>query len=289
MLLLLKLLNKPIVVTIHGVIPLSQLNKIFMKENRINGNLNILKFGLFSITKMICSFSNIVIVHEKYFKTVLSKQYKIQKKRICVIPHGIEERNDVIKKSKAKEILRVKNKKVLLFFGYLAGYKGIETLIDVFQYIKDKNCVLFIAGGYHPRLKRDSKYLRYIETLKKRAKNTSQNIIFTGHVPEEKISLYFSSADLVIFPYKVAMASSGPMTFAISYEKPFIVSESMKNILSLPFMTFENNPKSLAKKIEIFFRDKRLINFVIKKIKVFKKRCLWLNIVKNTIRVYENL
>jgi glycosyltransferase involved in cell wall biosynthesis len=283
--LLLKLLNKPIMVTIHGVIPLSKLNGEFIEENKLNGNPSILKSELYLLTKLIVKLSTYTIVHEKKLKEVLQYEYKCNSSKIFVIPHGIENRKDSIENWKAKQLLGYRDKKIVLFFGYLTGYKGIELLIEAFNYLDDKDAVLIIAGGEHPRLKEEESYKNYIATLKKKATDTGKEIVFTGFVPEEKIAIYFSAADVVVCPYTVFMSSSGPLSLSLAYSRPFIVSESFKDAIGFEDIIFKNNPKELSKKIEII-----LNNFLkqdsLHKLDELKQGRLWSAVSKKTCETY---
>lgn len=286
--LLLKLLNKPIIVTIHGVIPLSKLNEEFIEENKLNGNPFILKAGLYSLVKLIIKFSTCTIVHENKLKEILQDEYKCNSSKIQVIPHGIEEREDSIESNKAKQMLGFQDKKIVLFFGYLTGYKGIELLIEAFDHLDDKDAVLIIAGGEHPRLKEEESYKKYIGSLKKKAKDTGRNVIFTGFVPEEKIAIYFSATDVVVCPYTVFMSSSGPLSLSMTYAKPFLVSESYKGVIKLEELIFRNDPKDLAEKIGMIINAKsslkeHALNYCMQ----MRKERLWSTITDKTYEVYQ--
>jgi glycosyltransferase involved in cell wall biosynthesis len=286
--LLLKLLNKPIIVTIHGVIPLSKLNEEFIEENKLNGNPFILKAGLYSLVKLIIKLSTCTIVHENKLKEILQDEYKCNSSKIQVIPHGIEEREDSFESVRAKWRLAFQDKKVVLFFGYLTGYKGIELLIEAFDHLDDKDAVLIIAGGEHPRLKEDESYRKYIASLKKKAIDTGRNIIFTGFVPEEKIAIYFSAADVVVCPYTVFMSSSGPLSLSLAYAKPFLVSESYKGVIELEELIFRNDPRDLAEKIDLIINTKSSIkeNALNYSMNMRKER-LWNTIANKTYEVYR--
>ncbi len=282
LLFLVKILRKPTIVTIHGVIPLSKFSNEFMEQNNMKGNALILKYGLWGITKLICWFSDKIVVHGSYFKNILATEYGIDRKKIAVIPHGIEERRDLIPKKKAKQILGVEDKNTLLFFGYITGYKGIETLINAFGYLDDKKYVLFIAGGEHPRLKKDIKYRDYIKKLEEMAKKVSKNIIFTGFIPGEKIYLYFSAADLAILPYTVAMSSSGALSLIMAYEKLFLVSNAFKNVIESDEFIFGESPQELAEKIENLFSYEDLHERCLRNLKKIREKNSWKNVAQKT-------
>ena len=286
--LLLKLLNTPIIVTIHGVIPLSKLNKEFIEENKLNGNPFILKAGLYSLVKLIIKLSTCTIVHENKLKEILQDEYKCNSSKIQVIPHGIEEREDSFESDRAKQMICFQYKKIVLFFGYLTGYKGIELLIEAFNCLDEKEAILIIGGGEHPRLKEDESYKKYIVSLKKKAIDTGRNIIFTGFVPEEKIAMYFSAADVVVCPYTVFMSSSGPLSLSLAYSKPFLVSESYKGVIELEELIFRNDPKELAEKIALIINSKsslkeHALNYCMQ----MRKERLWNTIANKTDEVYR--
>lgn len=288
LLLLLKILNKPIIVTLHGVIPLSKLNSEFIEENKLNGNPVILKTGLKSLVKLIAKLSTRTIVHEDKLKEILQDEYKCNPSKICVIPHGIEDRNDSIDNGKAKQLLGNPDKKIILFFGYLTGYKGIELLIEAFNYLDNKDAVLIIAGGEHPRLKEDESYKSYISALKKKATDTSKNIVFTGFVPEEEIALYFSAADVIVCPYTVFMSSSGPLSLCLAYQKPFIVSESFKGVIGFEEFIFRNDPKDLGNKIAMVLDPNNILKeHSLNLCQQLRQMRLWSTVSEKTCEVYR--
>lgn len=286
---LLKLLNKPIIVTIHGIIPLSKLNDEFIEQNKLKGKKIILKTELYWLTKLIVKLSDSIIVHEDKLKEILQSEYRCNPSKIKVIHHGIEDHKYLIENDRAKQILGYQSKKIVLFFGYLTGYKGIELLIDAFNYINDKDTVLIIAGGEHPRLKEDEDYKEYIKGLKNKAIETGKNIIFTGFVPEEDIAIYFLAADMVVCPYKVFMASSGPLSLSLAYLRPFIVSEQLKDMINFDDTIFRNDPKDLAKKIDMILNNSSLKERLLNICAQIREERLWSSISNETCELYRIL
>jgi hypothetical protein len=56
-----------------------------------------------------------------------------------------------------------------------------------------------------------------------------KHMTHTGFVPDEKVYLYYSAADLVVMPYEVFMSASGPFSRALAHQKPIILSEKLKD------------------------------------------------------------
>lgn len=291
LLLVLKFLNIPSVTTIHGIVPLSSIDINFVKENKSNLPPFIAKLGFLILTKCINFLSSVIIVHEKKFIDLLQNEYNCRHSKCKVIHHGIEVKNDSIPKLDAKHELGLENKKVILFFGYITGYKGIELLIDAFEILAKTNddYVLLLAGGEHPRFLNVPSHKEYVNNLKNRTNNISSQIIFTGFVPENKIPIYFSSADVVVFPYTVGMASSGSMSFAIAYNKPFLVSEAFGDIVGVKEAVFNKNPEDLADKMRTCLSSEAIQNKLISLSSKLKEERSWDKAGESTNNLYHEI
>lgn len=203
-----------------------------------------------------------------------------------MIHHGIEERNDSIEKTKAKRTLGFSGKKVIFTFGYITSYKGTELLIESAKFLATPNWTLVITGGPHPRLSGNSEYQKYVLDLREKASNMFKDrIIFKGFIPEGEIPLYFSAADLTVFPYKICMHTSGPLALAISYEKPFLISDSFKGVFRGDVL-FRNNPRDLAQKMDQFFKDAKMRLENLKYVKGLKKERVWGKVAEQSCNLY---
>ena len=127
----------------------------------------------------------------------------------------------VYEKEKSKEILHIeKDKSVLLFFGLIRSYKGLEYLIyampEIIKYKKD--CILLIVGEfYEPK----EKYITLINSL-----NIDENVIVIDqYINNEDVPLYFCCADVVVLPY-VEASQSGIIQIAFGLEKPVITTNA---------------------------------------------------------------
>lgn len=205
----------------------------------VHGQLNLpekgfkptlLTFLLRLFYRIILLFSSQVIVFDEYLKGQLGKFGSPEK--IVVIPHGIETFTDLPTQKEAKTKLNLpQDRPILLYFGFLAWYKGTDILLDAYAKLPEKNRpVLVIAGGPNPNHTDKKFYQDYIESLTKKAE--SEGAIITGFVPEELIPYYFAASDVCILPYRTFMSSSGPLSFVFAAHKPFLLSHRLKPVFA---------------------------------------------------------
>ncbi|HSE83703.1 MAG TPA: glycosyltransferase, partial [Thermodesulfobacteriota bacterium] len=106
-------------------------------------------------------------------------------------------------------------KKIVCYAGNLYVGRGINLLTEVALRLKD---VLFvIVGGVEEDIDR---YM-YVARMK-----SAENVIFIGFVPHKKVSLYLSSADVLVMPYTSQMTIKGG-TNAVEFTSPIKLFEYM--------------------------------------------------------------
>lgn len=222
------LLRKNILLVIHQVLfDIRDLSgHIGIKPNNLK--LNILNFGLKWFYFLLTLGAKKIVVLEEEFKKRLSKVTNLQK--IHVISHGVDTDIKSVDRFKARKRFGIKNDEfVILYFGYLTWYKGVDFLISALKdkkYINGRKIRLVIAGGASFTQEQKIHYQRFIAKVDGLIKSSS-NVIATGFVKEENISPIFAISDLVVLPYRTFMSSSGPLSLAISYKKPFLISKSL--------------------------------------------------------------
>jgi glycosyltransferase involved in cell wall biosynthesis len=277
-------------ITFHGVVSLDQVTPAFVKENNSALPAPLVKAALWMLYKLLSFASDAIIVHEEPFKQRLIEQYKVSSSKIHVIPHGVESKDRIERNVALCEIGLEPTAQVVLFLGYLTGYKGIDLLIEGYaEYVTqnpDKKSVLVIGAGKHPKLKDDAKYLHesYERLEQKAAKMIpSHRYRWDGFIPEEKLQAYYSASQLSIYPYTVAMSSSGPMAMSIAYNVPFIGSDVFDEFFDYEGHFFEQNPVAFA---EVLGRvlDGTETNDLIAQL---REERLWPNVAKKHLLAYE--
>jgi D-inositol-3-phosphate glycosyltransferase len=142
---------------------------------------------------------------------------------------------------------------VILFFGHLREYKGVDVLIRAFAKVRERRAgaVLVIAGKEQPGLL--DRYRRLIDE-----EGIAGSVILRGgYVKEAEMAGLFRQADLVAFPYRES-DGSGAVQLAYSFGKPVVASgvgvmpEIVEDGIN-GYLTPPDDPGALADAIVRFF------------------------------------
>ena len=228
----------PVVITFHGVISYKHLDELQLNELPFLFRLimAVLKVNL----RQISWLSNKIIVHDDYLKEVIEKEYGVKTSKVLVINHGIEH-NATMDSVKARNILNISANKVILFFGYLSKRKGLEQLMEAFIKVKDDlpDTLLIIGAGKNPRLSKKLEYMEYYNYIQTKAKEVDA-IRFVGFIPETKLKIYISAADVIVFPYSIPISASGPLSISLGFNKLVLCSDipTFKKIIKTDKLLF---------------------------------------------------
>ena len=197
--------------------------------------------------------------------------------RIKVLPHPVYSNFGLpIDKEKARNYLKLKDEKLILFFGFIRDYKGLDVLFNSLKILKaETDLRLIVAGEFYSNRE---KYLKLAEEL-----GIKENLLlFTDFIPTSEVKYYFSASDCVILPYRDA-TQSGIVQIAMNFRKPVIatnvggLSEVIENGKT-GFIVEKENPTALAGAIKKFYSENKEEEFV-KNISVEVKKYSWKNFV----------
>ena len=260
-------------------------------------------------TRIICIADNI-IPHEKRFgdkpftryfikpvdafitmsEKVLSdlRLFTTEKKALLVTHPLYDNFGEKISKETARKELKIKDEElIILFFGFIRKYKGLDILLDAMQIIKNekvnnKPIKLLIAGEFYDDRKL---YEEQIERL-----GIKNNLILhTDFIPDKEVRNYFCAADVVIQPYRNA-TQSGVIPVAYHYEVPMIVT----NVGGLPKMVpdykvglvAKPTAASLAEKILEYFKKGE--DYFLPHLLEEKKKYSWTKMLKSIFELVNN-
>jgi glycosyltransferase involved in cell wall biosynthesis len=170
------------------------------------------------------------------------------------------------------------NERIILFFGFIRKYKGLDILLRAMAdpLIKNAGIRLLVAGEFYED---SAQYKQLIEEIK----IGSRLILKTDFIPDSEVQYILCAADAVIQPYRNA-TQSGVTPLAYHFEKPMIVSNvgsfSEHILHEQTGLVTAAEPNALAAAIIKFYELGE--EFFIPHLRIEKKKYSWKNLV-NTI------
>ena len=166
----------------------------------------------------ICKMAQKIIVMSHKAIEFLVNIYKIDKRKIVYIEHGVPDIQ--FNQQQTKKEFNLENNKVLLTFGILSRNKGIETVIKALPKVIEKHPEVFyiVLGKTHPNVLRYSgeEYRTYLRHLVK-SLNLDKHVVFLNEFMNQKeLFKYLSASDIYITPYlNEAQITSGTLSYAV--------------------------------------------------------------------------
>ncbi len=169
-------------------------------------------------------------------------------------------------------------KRVLLFFGFIRPYKGLDILLAAFRSVarEDPDTSLLIVGeSFYAHEGEASTKDRFLQNLPKDDPVRSQMVWIDRYVPNEEVGHYFAAADVFVAPY-LSVTQSGPLTIAYAFDKPIIASDlpAFRECVCVGesgYLFETGNAEDLAKTIKRFFKTP----VSGEKVKRFRQRLDW--------------
>jgi glycosyltransferase involved in cell wall biosynthesis len=134
-------------------------------------------------------------------------------------PHPVYDRfGAAVDRAGARTRLGIRARHVVLFFGYVRAYKGLDVLINAMPMVaRDFDVELVVAGEFYDDRR---KYEELISTVAPDGLIT----LHPDYASTEKVRDYFSAADVVVLPYRSA-TQSGIAQIAYNFDVPVIASD----------------------------------------------------------------
>lgn len=228
------------------------------------------------------------IAHTPYSKRQLI-HLGIPEDRISIIPHGILklDRNGA-DEQRAQHQRPVKDEKIVLFWGTIKPYKGVDVLVHAFaklpRYLRNQ-ARLWIVG--RPRMP--------VESLKRVAMDLGVAHRITWNlrfVPDDQLHRWLEAADVVVFPYRNVDGSGALMT-TLPYGKPIIATDvgGFPDVLEdgvHGYLVPSDDPARLAEVLRTVLQDPELSAKMGREIlRLAQAIPSWAEIARQTIAAYR--
>lgn len=126
---------------------------------------------------------------------------------------------DIVSKEESRKHLGLPvHEKIILFFGFIRKYKGLDLLLEAMNNssIREANIKLLIAGEFY-----DNK--EEYESIISKYNLANTLYLRTQFIDNSEVKYYLGASDFVIQPYKHA-TQSGVTPLAYHFEKPMLVT-----------------------------------------------------------------
>ncbi|HET8638889.1 MAG TPA: glycosyltransferase family 4 protein [Solirubrobacterales bacterium] len=166
-----------------------------------------------SRARRVLSRMDAVVAHSEHGAARLRDQLGIDPARVRTIPHGAFDYLTALPEEKPlPEELEGAEGPVILFFGLLRPYKGLDVLLEAFTGLEGAE--LWIVGN--PRMD--------VEPLRRLAAAAGGRVRFlTRFVEEAEMPPIFRRADVLVLPYRDA-EHSGVLYSGLAFGKPMVLS-----------------------------------------------------------------
>lgn len=145
-----------------------------------------------------------------------------------------------------------RDKKIILFFGFIRAYKGLDNLIRATAFLPDDYCVV-IAGEMY------GDFASY-QTLIDETQTANRIKLFVRYIDDAEVPAFFSAADVCVLPY-ISATQSGIVQIAFNFNLPVIVTDvgglaEMVENGETGLVVDSPTPQELATKIRFYFENK---------------------------------
>jgi D-inositol-3-phosphate glycosyltransferase len=200
-----------------------------------------------------------IFVHTESMKEQLAGSFGIDQDKVTVIPFGV---GDMVPQTRltpreAKRKLGFSDSdRIILFFGRIVGYKGLDLLVDAFKRIApdDRNYRLIIAGE---PMREAEQHWEEVRKAIESSPMRGQVIQEIRYLADGEVETYFKAADLLVLPYK-QIYQSGVLFMSQNFGLPVIATDVgtfREGIVegTNGYVCRPDDPEDLAKKIEEYF------------------------------------
>lgn len=169
-----------------------------------------------------------IFVHEESNRQRFLERYEVPAERVTAIPHGDETifeklADPAYGSAELKRDLAIPaTAPVVLFFGTLAGYKGIDLLVEAFGRLGAgrSDAHLVVAGYVTPGFD-----LEGLRRLARERGLEGRTRIVPGYVRSERVAAWLRLATVAVFPYR-EVSQSGALLVAATFGTPVVVSST---------------------------------------------------------------
>ena len=269
----------PTITTIHGVIPQTAFSNGFVSQYVRGVPPVVVRLVYTRIIKSLLANSNHVVAHNAAVAAELESLDT--SKHVQVIEHGHHSPGEMPSRAEALANLGLTDKVRAVFFGYLLPYKGVDVLVSAAPILETQGISVLVAGEEPD----DAGSISGASIPK-----SDRNVERLGFVDEKLIPSLMAISDVLVFPYRVGLAASGPLSIASSYGVPVVVSDvpTLAEAVREPRATaVREDSTDLARVIQNVIVDDDLQSQIIIALRTNASKSDWATVARKTAYLYD--
>ena len=273
----LELLRKPVVTTMHTVLPHPT---EFMKR----------------VTEEFADRSDGIVVMTKTSARLLEEVYGVDKRKITVIPHGVHH-VAFPSKAKAKKKLNLSGRTVFSTFGMLNRDKGIEYAIAALPKIVEKypDTLYLVLGATHPvvRKQQGEVYRNKLKKLVAKLKLEDHVKFYDKYMDLEELIEFLKATDIYISPtLNPLQAVSGTISYALSCACPIVATANQyaTDVINQErgILVRFRNAKDIEKALLELLNDPKRRKEMKKAAYYYSRHMTWQNVALSYFKFFNN-
>ena len=269
--------RKPFVLSTHGTL----LGYKYILKNKL-AHLPYKIYDIATFKNAVCRADVVIVSSRNEYREAL--EFGIDKRKIQVIPAGIDIADYESHQDKSNEVLK------LLFVGRIARDRHLEPIIKALQYLDEVNLTIVGAEGKRSSLSRKG-YLSELKALVDEL-GVREHVYFAGAKYGKELRSCYQNAD--IFLYTSLYENFGqPLLEAAAAGLPIIstpVGIASEIVIDGETGFLVNaDPKMISERLRELSDVHTRREFGIKIKKVVKEEFSWSNIVDQYLQLYQHL
>ena len=275
---LLDLVIKPVVVSLHTVLPQPD------EAHRV-------------MARRICACADAVIVLSETGRNILIDAYGVAPEKLHVVHHGVPDVPFGMS-SGAKTRFGLEARQVISTFGLISRGKGLEYGIDAMRSIVERHpdALYLILGQTHPAVRRrEGETYRQELTARVAAHGLENNVkLVDKYLEFEELLAYLEATDIYLTPYlNPVQVVSGTLAYAVGLGKaivstPYLYAEELladaRGLLA-PF----RDSRAIANALGALLDDPWLRRTIERRAYQFGRQMTWPHVAREHAHVFETV
>ena len=241
--------------------------------------------------------ANHILVHTERMKREVVSVFRVPAERVTTVTYGVNNAvpNTGLTSAEARQALGLRDtEKVILFFGRIRPYKGLEYLIDAFGRLPRvaQDYRLIIAG----QADKADPYRAVVVDKTREDERNGRVLLNLEFIPDGDVEKYFKAADVLVLPYR-DIYQSGILFLALRFGLPVLASDvgSLKDELlegRNGFVFKPGDSADLADAIESYFQSDLYAHLDQRRTEIRNdaaRRHSWESAARTTMDVYARL